>query len=754
MATKAKHSHTHPHNHGPAHDRNHAHSKMALKSKPAKKIDDFLDSPVLACFARNSLPFIMTVPDSDFSTVQEHFVPSADLQAATARADVAKAPGSEIISNAVDHNASATTLQRVRLDRRFKIGYSKLTGHSIELRRDISHETRAATEAGGKVESGTRLFEKDELPYASLVEDVWRGKLCDECLRVLPEDKSLWKSCLECPAPTPASVTASPKSRSLSLVDDEEIYKGSLERHDGPVLFCSESCQREAWAAWHQFECRFGNELKQLGKQTRLALRIFWKNRRHNIRMTGNNATANPVTSPPSSTSKPTLSSLIPKSSSMSSSASLVSSSGSKIAKLTKAAAGLTLDSEVARISSSDSDGSGLTPAQLCHNFHKINQIMRMSYIMTGYYLQHLLGLTQADSHPGLEDLNGVDVAWSSIPVVTMELAYLQALVQFNSFSIKNDVTEPALGSDMMMRVNHYVIGSGVYLLASLLNHSCAPSAMTVFGNNTKTRVQTDSTGDKESGATLPDPRKMNVVTTRRMQLDLSKEKSPPVCIEISYGPQGGRMATDLRKEMLLQSYLFECNCSACNDMYAETLRQKMFKCPKGGYACRAMTDSETTCPTCGAEVDMALRHKMTQLMARLLTESQDPSLTLPKRLTLLKALESTQAKTFVNTCVLYGNTCDQLAMVHAQYGDLGQSIEWCKKALKVVTVHFPHDSIEVAQETLKLAGLYFNNLQPKEAKVHIQNAIKLYQGHYGLESEHPDLMELYEMDRALQALQ
>lgn len=99
----------------------------------------------------------------------------------------------------------------------------------------------------------------------------------------------------------------------------------------------------------------------------------------------------------------------------------------------------------------------------------------------------------------------------------------------------------------------------------------------------------------------------------------------------------------------------------------------------------------------------------MTQLMARLLTESQNPSLTLQKRLTLLKVLESTQAKTFVNTCVLYGNTCDQLAMVHAQSGDLGQSIEWCKKALKVVTVHFPHDSIEVAQETLKLAGLYFN---------------------------------------------
>ena len=578
MATKAKHSHPHTHGHGQAHDRNHAHSKMALKSKPAKKIDDFLDSPVLACFARNSLPFIMTVPDSDFSTVQEHFVPSTDLQAAAARADATKATGLEIVSKVIDQNAStSSTLQRVRLDRRFKIGYSKLSGHSIELRRDISQEASASAEADGRVESGARLFEKDELPYASLLEDVWRGKLCDECHRVLPEDRSLWKSCSDCPASTLADAAAPaspPKSRSLSLADDEEIYKGDLERHEGPVLFCSDSCRDEAWAAWHQFECRFANELKQLCKQTRLALRIFWKNRRHNIRMTGDGnspvssgATANSTTFSPSSTPKSSLTSLIPKSTSAGSSASPMSSPGSKIAKLTKAAAGLTLDSEGARIPTLDTDGSSLTPAQLCHNFHRINQIMRMSYIMTGYYLQHLLGLTQGDTRPGRDDLKGIDIAWSSVPVVTMELAYLQALVQFNSFSIKADVTEPALGSDMMMRVNHYVIGSGVYLLASLLNHSCAPSAMTVFGNNTKTRVHSDSSGDKELEATLLDPRKMNVVTTVGMQLDLTKEKSLPVSVEISYGPQRGRMATDLRKEMLLQTYLFECNCLACNDM-------------------------------------------------------------------------------------------------------------------------------------------------------------------------------------------
>lgn len=175
----------------------------------------------------------------------------------------------------------------------------------------------------------------------------------------------------------------------------------------------------------------------------------------------------------------------------------------------------------------------------------------------------------------------------------------------------------------------------------------------------------------------------------------------------------------------------------------------------------------------------------MHQLMGRLLADSQDPSLSPSAQLTLLKTLESAQSKLFVNTSMLYGNTCDQLAMVYAQSGDLSQSIEWCKKALKVVVVHFPHDSIEVAQETLKLAGLLFNKYaiarflfislslhfrvlspgtnfyayvkthssQPKEAMKQIRIAITLYKGHYGAASKHPDLLELYEMERVLEPI-
>jgi len=99
----------------------------------------------------------------------------------------------------------------------------------------------------------------------------------------------------------------------------------------------------------------------------------------------------------------------------------------------------------------------------------------------------------------------------------------------------------------------------------------------------------------------------------------------------------------------------------------------------------------------------------MMELIARLLGDSADPTLSLPRRLTLLKTLEVSQTRLFIDTYIIYGHTCDQLAMVYTQSGDLGRAVQWCRKALKAVMVNFAHDSIEVAQETLKLAGLLFN---------------------------------------------
>ncbi|KAG0006694.1 hypothetical protein BGZ65_005028 [Modicella reniformis] len=192
-----------------------------------------------------------------------------------------------------------------------------------------------------------------------------------------------------------------------------------------------------------------------------------------------------------------------------------------------------------------------------------------------------------------------------------------------------------------------------------------------------------------------------------------------PVLLEISFGPQGGRMATEERMEYLRHSHLFECNCSACNDRYAEAVLKKIYKCPKNGSSCRPITEKDKTCPTCRVRIDIPARQKMHEMMVCLISDSHDPELAPSQRLKLLKTLESAQSRTFVDTSLLYGNTCDQLALAYAETGDLTQSIA----------------------------------MQVKEAMKQVQIAITLYKGHYGADSRHPDLLELYEMEKVLRPL-
>ncbi|KAG0367758.1 SET and MYND domain-containing protein 4 [Gamsiella multidivaricata] len=644
MAPNEQHAHSHKHEHEHCHDQTYTRLAAALKGNH-KALDTVTDKPVLECFKKDKLALLATQSNADLDSIKAAFT---------------KAPTTDTIAF-LDRLLASGLAPVPTIRSLWEEGHDQIGGTSID-------RTKLDDRKSGKLESGTYVFARDEMPYACVIEKVWRGRRCEECLRPLPKQRSEIVNCPTCPTVD-------------STLPDNAADKVPSQLQSGPSKFCSHECLKAAWTSWHGFECRSAKELSELSQLTRLALRVYWQNARHGV---------------------PRIAS---------SSKSLTSVSNDDINSLTSTAAGLSLNNISSSSNSSCSnltpritsaDGSDILPSQLCHNFDQLDHTRRISFLMTGYYLQQILDLP--------ED-------------ATLELAHLQAMVQFNSFAIKTQISESIEGSDSMTHMNDYAIGSALYLLASMFNHSCAPNAMVVFGKDGYALRGSSKGGPNDSR------------------------------VEISYGPQAGRMKMEERKECLRRSHLFECNCSACNDKYAEAVLKKIYKCPKNGYLCRPMTEKDRACPTCGCEIDMVSRNKMHQQMARLITESQDPSLTLSKRLILLKTLESIQSKTFVDTCILYGNTCDQLAMVYAESGDLGSSIEWCKKALKVVVVHFPHDSIEVAQETLKLAGLLFNNMQTKEAMKQVQIAITLYKGHYGASSRHPDLLELYEMERFLKPL-
>lgn len=94
-------------------------------------------------------------------------------------------------------------------------------------------------------------------------------------------------------------------------------------------------------------------------------------------------------------------------------------------------------------------------------------------------------------------------------------------------------------------------VGAGVYLTASMLNHSCNPNAVAAWGVRSaeeKKEVEGDGIDMKE----------IVVVVSREVR------KDEPICI--SYGPQLGKMSVEKRKLELMEKYFFECECEACGN--------------------------------------------------------------------------------------------------------------------------------------------------------------------------------------------
>ncbi|KAF9314690.1 SET and MYND domain-containing protein 4 [Podila horticola] len=678
-----------------------ANTKTKTKSPWTQLIED----SIAAAYNKDRLPLLLTSEsNADLTAIQEAFIGSNSQSATSHSASPLNTTPSQIKNGAA------------KFDPCFQIGFSRLYGHAVELTRNTDKN-----KDGQVIESGTYIFQSSEMPYACIVQEPWRGKVCEECLRQLSTDPRDVFVCPSCPDPTPEQLVqlkVQPDA-TQQRSEDTTFVKAPYQ----PARFCSRECLRTAWKSWHGYECGYANILQDVSTNKRLALRVYWRNLQRMVKV-----------APPSTSTPQTAKSSTGQGSSITKRPASVSASISTSLSDVKPG-GLTFDNE-RRIKGTD--GSDIRLDQLCSNFTKLEKTQRTAYMMVGYYFQQAMDLPD-------------DAA--------TEIAYLLAITIFNAFAVKSHRHGRERDSEALLHLQESTIGMALYLKASMFNHSCAPNAIAVFGcTDPQNLADGDAARQKDtqqspgnatqSGSSKdePDPRLINVMTTKSLKVD----KDVPVLVEISYGPQVGRMPTHQRQLYLKTNHHFECNCTACNDRFAETVHRKVYKCPNNGVSCRSLAEDDKACPTCGAEVDFEQRSKLHKLMIRLVSDSEDPTLTPTKRLKILHTLESSQTKVFVNTHILYGHTCDRLAQAYAEAGDLPKSIEWCTKAHKVILVHFPHDSIEVAQETLKLAGLLFNNSQPKEALKHVKTAIGLYKGHYGAASTHPDLVELYQMEQVL----
>lgn len=135
-------------------------------------------------------------------------------------------------------------------------------------------------------------------------------------------------------------------------------------------------------------------------------------------------------------------------------------------------------------------------------------------------------------------------------------------------------------------------IGTGMYLGASIMDHSCRPNAVAIFdGCNLNVRLLEDYHG---------------------AEIDFSK-------IFISYidllNP------TDVRRDMLRKRYYFECGCERCRD-------EQELKLMNGAACANAqcdepisMTARQDRCPGCSTAIKQTERDKFREISAFTMTQ-------------------------------------------------------------------------------------------------------------------------------------
>ena len=518
--------HNQRHNHGHGHDHhqdpktNTYRERLHQAVNKSKTPEEIISNPVAACYQPTDLTRLLAMPAHSYSAVKKAFnskpciksrnrtwTPASGLdllpklRQGTTSTGALSAQAATRIATTTRKGSITPSIERSKLDTQFRVGFSMAYGHSIEL--NMENEP---IKDGSAIDSGTYILDRDELPYASVIDKDWRGKLCEECLRKLPledgDDAVL--ECRSCPRLTDGSGGGG---------EDLEL---------SPAKFCSRECLELAWRTWHGYECKFMEELDQFEQDTRLALRIFWRNGQEDVRL---------ITSEAADTNNSNINTLTNKAAGL----SLNNNNINSVNKIDEA-------NRKPRVHSKD--GSQISIQELYHNFDRLPPKTQMALLIKAHYLRELMGLSKNAAR---------------------ELAQIQALVKFNCFAIKSKMYQDADDDGGISQQGEYVVGSGVYLLASMFNHSCAPNAMVVFGIQGKTSLRGGLeaiAGGGGGGGKDVDPRVLNVLTSK----SLKAYGSIPAQVEISYGPTGGRMPTEERKECLRQKYLFDCNCSACND--------------------------------------------------------------------------------------------------------------------------------------------------------------------------------------------
>lgn len=298
-------------------------------------------------------------------------------------------------------------------------------------------------------------------------------------------------------------------------------------------------------------------------------------------------------------------------------------------------------------------------------------------------------------------------------------------------------------------------IATAIFPVLSLLNHSCSPNTSISFTTGFQTNPFSQF-GCSEGHIDHPGSSHCGVTVTLRASKDLTAGQEILHC----YGPHCSRMEVKERQRHLLEQYFFHCNCQACQTDLLEgnqnakenaTPGLKCVKCEKPLQS--RMDRYMCSLPSCGHQITSADVQNRLQGLQCLL----DEALHIMERDRLDKALQtlklaSSQANSILTeTHPLQGELADATARAYASTGEWSLAASHLKRSIVAVQAQFGEDSIELGRQLFKLAQLHFNAKDCGEALSVIPRANRLLSLHCGPDCE--ELQELHEMECCLQGL-
>ncbi|KAL5040340.1 hypothetical protein RTP6_007356 [Batrachochytrium dendrobatidis] len=340
-------------------------------------------------------------------------------------------------------------------------------------------------------------------------------------------------------------------------------------------------------------------------------------------------------------------------------------------------------------------------------------------FTQSGVYMDDIKALKYLASN--ITKIDKVDVLMASLKVLLLEQAItdtkdrldrsmlmrLMMQISCNCIGISTTCFDHSDMDEEITSQREIRTGSGIYPTASLINHSCEPTALVYF-------------------------------QASHLYIRASKNIRKGNAITISYGESAGRSLRATRQQNLKAGWGFECRCSACISEDDTKDRQLAgLKCPGCPYP---LYEGEPRCPKCHSIVDISRQQKVMAKIDAVWHECQDHRKhdNVASLIQTLQGIQTDLESIMHPSSSRLGCMYDNLASLNVQLAKQGDNrilLSWCEKLLessiRIVEGIFGLTSIEAANEHNKMA--YFMMAVDAEKGIKIaRHAEGLFRTLYG----------------------